>query len=226
MAGKDIELILKNKRLSFVDLFAPKVYRNKKTQEIESYSYEINALLDKDEDKEDIERVRAAMKQAIANEWPSDAPTIPADNRCLRAGEIVDPDTGEKKARWDGYENKNYLSAKRKVDSPESVNPVQLLDGVKGADGKFIRLKASDGKLYSGCYADIIVRIYAYNGTKGGNPHRVNCSLEAVKFRRHGEAFGAKAVDADSMFEENDEEDGFDAPATKSTARDDDDDLL
>lgn len=220
---RNVEVILKNVRLSFENVWEPKVYRNKKTNDIEGYAYECNLLLDKDADKAQIDIVRAAMRETIAKTWGSNPPTIPAENRCLRDGEIVDPDTNEKKPRWTGYDNKVYVSAKRRVDGPETPNPVQLLDGVKGADGKFIRLKKSDGKMYAGVYVDAILRVYGYDGQKDGNPNRVNASLEALKFRRHGEAFGNAPVDADSRFEENEPEDGFGETSTSKPAPADDD---
>lgn len=224
----ELEIILKNKRLSFVSVFEPKIYKDKKTGEIQSYSQEVNVLLDKDADKEDIEKIKLLQREAIKQKFGDNPPTIPVENRCLRDGEIVDPDTGEKKARWDGYENKLFVSASKKFKKPlGEIDPkmlVQVMDGFKGPDGKFPRLKASDGKIYSGCYGDVIIRIYAYDGRKDENPNRVNASLEAIKFRKHGDAFGAAPVDADSRFEENEvDEDGFGAPATTSKPAVDDD---
>lgn len=224
----DLQITLKNVRLSFVSLFDAKVYKDKKTGEIQSYSQEVNILLDKDADKATIDKIKEMQRAAIKARFGDNPPTIPAENRCLRDGEIVDPDTGEKKARWEGYSNKVFISASKKFKQPlDQVDPakrVQLLDGFKGPDGKFPRLKASDGKLYSGVYADVIIRIYAYDGRKDENPNRVNASLEAVKFRRHGDAFGAAPVNADDLFEENevDDDDFGSKPTSKASSAEDD----
>ena len=227
----EIEITLKNVRLSFVSLFDAKVYKDKKTGKIQSYSQEVNVLLDKVKDADVITAVKELQREAIKARFGDNPPTIPADNRCLRDGEIVDPDTGVKQARWVGYDGKVFISASKKHKKPlvevEPSKLVQLLDGFKGADGKFPRLKPSDGKLYSGVYADVILRIYAYDGRKDENPNRVNASLEAVKFRRHGDAFGAAPVNADDLFEENEtDDDDFGSSRPAPAAKSDDDDLM
>lgn len=225
MGSKNVDIQLKNVRLSFANLFDVKINRNPKTKEIDSYTYECVFLLDKVEHKDKIEEIKLAQREVISGMWPSDPPTITAERRCMQDGEIVDPDTGEKKPRYEGYAGKVFVTARQRVDGPDSPCPVQLLGPQKGPDGKFPRLTKGSGLLYSGCYVDAIIRIYAYNGAKHENPHRVNASLEAVKFRAHGEAFGKGApVDADSMFEDSETDDGFDAPVAKPKA--DEDDLL
>ena len=223
MASKNVDIQLKNVRLSFAHLFEVKVNRNKETNEIQSYTREAVFLLDKEAQKDMIEQVKLASREVIAAMWPNDAPVIPADRRCLQDGEILNPDTGEKKARYEGYEGMVTVTARQRYKTPDDPNTVQLLGPQRGPDGKFPRLKASDGLLYSGCYVDAIIRIYCYNGSKDGNPHRVNASLEAVKFRAHGEAFGKGApIDADSMFEDSETDDGFNTEAAKPKAAEDD----
>lgn len=217
MAGTDIEIMLKSTKdhpviLSFPDLFTPKEYENEGRK---SFVREANFIIDPEHPQ--TEEIKAAIRKAIAAKWPSNPPTIPVDRRPLRSGMVEDPDTGEKTARWDGYDGKNFVSANRrcKATTVEAAaaepNPIQLIDGIRGQDGKFIRLKEADGKLYAGCKVNAIVRIYAYDGTKHSNPHRINASIEAVQFAGHGEAFGAKPVDVESKFDEVDGmlEDGF-----------------
>ncbi len=246
MASKDIELVFKDVQLSFANLFVPKANKNKKTGEVESYTIEAALLFDKgrSDHVEYIKQIQAAQKQAIANEWPSNPPIIPPENRCARPGEIVDPDTNEKIARYEGYENKIVLSARRRLKDGDVdpatgklivPNPVQLL-GPKKTDkdpvtgkARFPILNGSEGLLYSGAYVTVIVRVYPYNGTKHGNPHRVNCSLEVVKFKKHGQAFGAKPVDANSLLDDDQDDDGDDdmvSPGAAAAATADDDDDL
>lgn len=223
----DIEIILKSTKehplfLSFPDLFTPKEYENEGRK---SYVREANFIIDPDHPQ--VEEVKEGIRKAIADKWPSNPPTIPVERRPLRSGMVEDPDTGEKKARWDGYDGKLFISANRrcKADTREAAmaegNPIQLIDGVKGPDNKFVRLKESDGKLYAGARVNAILRIYAYDGSRHGNPHRINCSIEAVQFAGHGEAFGAKPVDADGLFDEVPGlmEDGFDSPAGGDAAK-------
>ena len=214
----DIEILLKSTKthpvfLSFPDLFTPKEYENDGRK---SYVREANFIID--EDHPQVDEIKAAIRKAIAEKWPANAPTIPVDRRPLRSGMTEDPDTGEKKARWDGYDGKLFVSANRrcKADNLEAAlaegNPIQLIDGIRGPDKKFIRLKESDGKLYAGARVNVMLRIYAYDGSRHNNPHRINASIEVVQFAGHGEAFGAKPVDADSVMDEVEglmESDGF-----------------
>lgn len=232
---KNQEIVLKDVRLSFVNLFSPQEFTDEITGN-KRYTYNANLLLPKKladgSPNPQVKILSDAMKAAIEATWTSGkdgkAKMIPPERRCVRDGEPIDPDTvdsdvpgsGTRVPLYEGYAGHFFVSANRSVKGPDAPNPVQLLDSRKGPNGKFPRLRESDGKLYSGCYVDAIIRIYGYDG-KGKNPDRVNASLEAVKFKRHGEAFGAKPVDADSLFDDEGPEDGFDTPDSGA-----DDDLL
>lgn len=226
--GKNIEIRMKRKRISFAHLFEPQANYNDQTKELQSYSFSLNALVDK-ADEDDVKLLQACQKKAIELRWGENKPTIQTDRRCVRDGEPKDPDTEERIPLYDGYAGMIFVSANQRVSigdwQDRKHNPVQLLDSRKGPNGKFPRLGKDSGKLYSGCVCDVIVRMYAYDGTKGGHPHRVNASLEAVKFVEHGPAFGAKPIDADSAFDEEDDDD-LDGGATGGSDFSDDDDLL
>jgi hypothetical protein len=213
MADFNIELKLRSKRISFANLFSPQEFKDDKTGE-SRWTYNLNVLVPKrlltGEPNPEIAEYNQAMRDAIVARWGDNAPKIPPERRCFRDGEPKDPDSGEREALYDGYEGMCFLSANKAVDGPDSPNPVILIDSRKGPDGKFPRLRKSDGKLYSGCFADVIARIYGFDGSKLKVPHRVNASLEAVKFVRHGDAFGSRPIDADKAFDEEDAEDGFD----------------
>lgn len=214
--NKNIEVKLKGVRLSFAHLFRPKEDTNEAG--VKTYSFQTVCLVPKKlpdgSENSQVKELQDAMKAALAAEWPDGSVKVPKERKCVRDGEPMDEETGQREPLYDGYAGMYYVAAKRGVDGPESPNPVQLLGPkktAKKADGTpcFPRLKEADGLLYSGCYADVIIRIYAYNGTKKGHPHRINASLEAVKFVRHGDAFGAQRVDADAAFdEEEDDETG------------------
>lgn len=228
MVDKNVEIRLKDVRISFVNVFTPQEFVDEETGN-RRYSQNLNALVPKRLANGDpnplVVLLQEAMRQAIANQWGDNKPSIPAERRCFRDGEPKDPDTDERVPLYEGYEGHCFLSANKAVAGPDGPLKVVLIDSRKGPDGKFPRLKEADGKLYSGCFADIIVRIYGYDGSKKKVPHRVNASLEAVKFVRHGEAFGAKPVDVDNAFDEEAAEDGFDNPSTsaKGSASSDDD---
>jgi len=234
--GKNIEIKLRRVPLSFADVWEAAESEDENGNKTGRFSVSTSVLLAKDTErgKAQIGAVREAMKMARTAEWGDDAPVIGADRLALQDGEPIDPNTadpdvpgsGERKARWDGYAGMMYVSAKRylKAKNAEDAakelrekHPVQILGPRKTAvvDGKpaFPILKESDDLIYSGAVCDVIIQIYPYNGTgKGSNgknlPHRINASLEAIKFVEHGTRLGGgKRIDAQSAFDEEDEDD-------------------
>jgi hypothetical protein len=160
----------------------------------------------------------AAAKKA---KWgDSRTATSSTEHLCLRDGEPVDPETvdesvpgsGTRIPLYDGYEGMLYVSANRpvKLDEYEQIKkgqkkrPVRIIGPRKNADGRFDELTENDPYApYSGCYANVILRIYGHEG-KDGQPSRINASLEAVQFAKHGEAFGAKGSTSIRAFDEED----------------------
>lgn len=246
MADKNIELFLKDKRASFLDIFEPKERKND-AGEVTGYMVSGNVLIPKTDP--DAKRIVDAMKQALENAWPGEGMKIPPDRRCFRDGEPIDPDTmevgedgnpvagtGVRVELYEGYAGHYYLScnkplkAKTLEDAVKEIrenNPVQILGTRKGPDGKFPIVRAGQQDApYSGAYCNWIVRIYGYDGKKNGHPNRINCSFEAIQFNRHGQAFGAKPVDAQSQFEEVAGDDIGGGQTPGGAAASDDDDML
>lgn len=207
MADANIELKLKDVRLSFPHLFSPQENTNDNGDK--SYSFGCTLLLDKVGHADQIDALKAAVRQAIKAKWPGVKKHISPDKLCLRDGEYEDEETGEKEGRYDGYAGCMFLSCRRPAklrdgQKPSDLkSPIQVIGPRKGKDGKFPRL--SEDEVYAGCYVNAIVRIYAYDGSKGDNPDRVNATIEVVQFKRHGEAFGASSVDADNAMDEDED---------------------
>lgn len=67
-------------------------------------------------------------------------------------------------------------------------------------DEKRNPVTAEDGKVYSGCYANVLIQLFAYKHPTGGNG--VAVGLKAIQFAKHGPAFGAGPVDASKVFDE------------------------
>lgn len=243
--GKNVEIKLRKVRLSFCDVFEAVQGSDDKGNPTDRFYLSTNILLDKETDagKAQIAAVRQGLKEARTAEWGESPPSIGANCLCLQDGEPIDPNTldddgkgGTRKARWEGYAGHMYISANKplKAKNKEEAaaelkekNPVQILGPrktAKDANGNpmFPILTEKDGLIYAGCYADVIIKIYPYNGTgKGGNgknhPHRINASLEAIKFVEHGQAFGGKRINAQDEFdEETGDEDGDDATSGAS----------
>lgn len=236
--AENIEVKLPNVRLSFFHGFRPQERKNDDGQ-VTGYNYNTAILLDKKSQADLNQAIKDAMRKARDNEWGDNPPRIPADRYCLRDGEPVDPDTGIATPLYDGYAGQMVLTANRVVSiedyeaikKGEKDRPVTIIGPRKGQNGKFAILNEnSEFAPYSGCYANVIVRIYAYN--KNPHPARINASLEAVQFRAHGERFGGSGpIDAESAFEEVEGYDDMDAGASggapkAGVAASDDDDLL
>lgn len=244
-SGKNVEIKLRRVLLSFCDVFEATEGEDDDGKKTCKFSVSTGILLDKETErgKAQIGAVRDAMKIARTAEWGETPPTITADRLCLQDGEPIDPNTadpdvpgsGERKARWDGYAGRMYITAKRHLgdkiktkDAAEQLlrenHPVQILGPRKTAVingvASFPVLKESDGLIYSGCIADVIVQIFPYNGTgKGPNnknlPHRILCSLEAIKFVEHGTPFGQKRINAQDAFDEEEGEED-ETPSTSN----------
>jgi hypothetical protein len=238
----DVEVKLKCVRLSFFHGFDPQERRND-AKELTGMNYNCSILIQKT-DAAQVKAVKDAMAAAKKAKWGDSAPRFQPQHLCLRDGEPVDPETvdetvpgsGTRKPLYDGYEGMLFVSANRPVKLEEyelikkgqKKRPVRIIGPRKNAQGKFDELTENDPYApYSGCFANVIIRIYGHEG-KDGQPSRINASLEAVQFAKHGERFGYGGVDVDSAFDEEDvgEDDmGSSAPAPAAAVAADDFDI-
>lgn len=86
---------------------------------------------------------------------------------------------------YDGYAGNFYIN-------PSNEKRPNVYD----RDGS--PLTAEDGVIYSGCYADAIVEVYAYAHKVGGKG--VSSSFKGLRFRKDGDAFaGGAPVTADAF---------------------------
>ncbi len=193
-------VLLKNVRLSYPALWKPKVFGGKGDQG--EPKFQANFLMDKDDKlgAKNIAKMEDAIDHVKAEKWPKGAPKLAAAKICLR-------DSEDMEEMADGYENCMYVST-------SNGKKPRVLD----ADGLDVK-EGEDGAPYAGCYVDAIVRVWAQDNEYG---KRINCSLEGVKFRDDGDAFGAAPVDADDFDDDDDEPPS--RSKSKSRSRDDDED--
>ncbi|MDB9741478.1 DUF2815 family protein [Akkermansiaceae bacterium] len=93
---------------------------------------------------------------------------------------------------WGGFdENTFYISASKRGD--KAPNGIQVID--QGRE----TIEANSGKLFSGCYVNLILDLYAIESKTGVS---VQFSLEAVQLLRKGEPLGISQVDAKNEFDE------------------------
>jgi hypothetical protein len=195
MADKEPKLgsfKLRNVRLSFVNCFEPQEGKvDKDTGKKGRDTYNLAALMDKNtpDGQANIAEIERAIAEVKAAKWgPNVAkqPKIKAKDLCLRDGDDEN---------YDGYEGMMYASL-RNVDQPV------LIDCIKDKDGKWIKLTGNEGKIYSGCYGNVMGHAWAQDSAEHGK--KINGSLDAVQFRKHGEKFGRSAVNVDESFDDDD----------------------
>jgi len=204
--GKNVEVKLKNVRLSFFHGFDPQEGTDD-TDAVVRYNYNVVLLIRKDDPQ--IELVRKAVAMAKKAGWGDSPPNL-KDKVCVKDGE---PDG---QPLYDGYEGCFAVSASRsvtvedyeKIKKGMKKRPISIIGPKRAADGKFRELDEGDEYApYSGCYGNAIIRIYPYMGdTKKKRPARITASLEAVQFKAHGEAFGSRRIDSNSAFDEEDDD--------------------
>jgi hypothetical protein len=227
VADANIELKLNDVRLSFFNGFTPQDGKDDDGN-VTRMNYNTNVLIPKDSPLVDM--IKKAMGDAKKAKWGDSPPRLAPDKLCLRDGEPKD-DTDVPVALYDGYAGHFYLSANKpvSVEDYEAIKagrkkrPISIIGPRKGPDGKFKQLVDGDEFApYSGCFANVIVRIYGYIGdAKKNRPARINASLEAVQYKRFGEPFGSRGIDVDNAFDEEDDE-AMDGSDTSSGASGDD----
>lgn len=190
------QVVLEDVRLSY-----PHIWKPQASVKDGKLKFSANFLMDPTTagGKKNIKRLEAAMSAVAKEEWGDKAEKIVKvivdDRLCFREGEKF---TNEEGDVYNGYED--MMVAK---GANERKFPIVKRDKTPTVE--------SDGIIYAGCYVDAVIRMYTVSGKdKGGNG--IFASLEAIRFRRDGEAFGAAPVDVDDVFDdlpdEEEEEEG------------------
>jgi hypothetical protein len=192
------EVILKNVRLSYPDLWRPGLPPKDKPNDPGKYGCQ--GIMDKDSEafKAAQEAFFKAAQETFGANWQAIVGAMEKSKKCIRKGdENLD---GQGNVR-NGYAGKMYIVAKNKVKVP-------IVDNRK-VGGNFVHLTEDQGRPYGGCYVNLKVDIYAMKA-KGTVPAGVHCTLKAVQFVGHGEAFGAGPGTPDGFEDCGDEgEDAF-----------------
>jgi len=131
------------------------------------------------------------IEQVAKAKWGS---TAMATLKSLRLANLALIYTGDTKASTLGYAGNHFINAASET-RPTVVNQ------------KRVTLGAEDGKPYGGCYANVILDVWAQDNKNG---KRINASLSGVQYMRDGDAFtgGGRVADANDFANY---EDGADA---------------
>lgn len=164
-----MQLLLTNVRASYLHCFSPK-----ESTLGGKPKFSVSLLLDKTKDAAQIKAIEKAITALYAEKNKGKA--LAADRVCLKDGDL----RGEEDP---AYAGKMYINA-------SNEKRPQVVDRDKTP------LAAEDGKPYSGCFVNAVVRLW-YQDNQFGK--RVNSSLEVVQFWADGEPFGAPPVSLDIL---------------------------
>jgi len=165
-------VVLVDVRLSYPHLDQPDSYDD----DPDRAKYSASFILDEDSPhyEQNLTNIRKAMKAAAIAKWGKIPAKLRKQDSALRR---LDEDDEHHPGAY-------YVKASRKAD----FGPPAILDRVKDKDGKFKPLDiAKDGRPYAGCYVNASLRVYGFE--MRGKGMFVLASLDAVQFRRDGEAF-------------------------------------
>ena len=159
-----------------------------------------------------LEQVKAAMKEAKIAKWKdkADEIKIKSTSTPLQDGDHED-------VTFSAYKGSYFMSASKTVysqpDSPAPKRPYRIIGPRKVKDPatgemKFPDVKSGDeGAPYSGCEVNLKVEFWGQDAdSERGIPARINATILAVQFAKHGDAFGGAQtrVDVDNEFDEED----------------------
>ena len=180
---------LRNVRLSYPNLFTPRAFARGEGKP----AFSASALIPKDTKagKALIEKIEDAIWAAKDKKWPgkADQVKIKKANIAFSDGDDVDPDEDDVKPEQEGM----MIVRARNYKRPQVV------------DENNEDLREQDNVIYGGCYVDMLVTFW---GQDYENTKRVNCSLEVVRFREDGEAFGAGPADLSELDDDDDDDRG------------------
>ena len=206
-ATLDKRILLQNVRLAFPNLWQPRA-----AQDGGKAKYGASLILPHDHPA--VKAIRALLPKVAKEKWGDKADVIlkgleKQDRICLHDGDV--------KAQYDGFAGNLFVSA-------NSDGRPSVLDRDKTP------LAATDGKPYSGCYVNVKVEFWGQEADgERGIPNRLNATILAVQFAKHGEPFGGGTrTNVDDEFDEEDgdyDDDDLGTGGSSSTADDDDDDL-
>ena len=176
--GTKVKLV--NARLFFNDLFVPVEFKpgDKKPR------YSATFGIDK-KNKAQVKLVEDAIMASATEAYKGKAAKLVEQYRndsnkfCFKDGD---------KVTWDGAEGMMVLAAHRKGSDGRPL----LLDGKKN------NITEDDGTLYSGCYVNATVDIWAQTGENAG----IRCSLTAIQKCGDGDAFSGAGKGSVDDFDE------------------------
>lgn len=177
-----MKIKLNDVRISFPDIFEAKAFNDSAPRYSAQFIFEPDSKVH--------EAVESAIDAVGEEKWKKSWPKIKAqleskDAMCSHDGELKE---------YPGYEGNLYISSSNKV------RPM-VIDKDKSP------LTQEDGVIYSGCYVNAIIDIWAQDNQYG---KRVNAKLMAVQFKRAGEPLSGSSGGASLDDFDIEDDDDFD----------------
>lgn len=218
-------VMFKNVRLNMYDnqLYDPQAEQTTKGKNKGKFRFNwgakfILAAKDSAEGKAQIAAAKSAIVAAKVAKWKDKADEIKVkmSNTPMQDGDDEEVTTfGPMKGAY-------FLSASKTVYGPKDgsesdvpkrpfriIGPRKVKDPASG-ELKFPDVKAGDENApYSGSYVNVKVEFWAQEAdSERGIPNRINATILAVQFAKHGESFGGGTrVNVDDEFDEEDGDD-------------------
>jgi hypothetical protein len=182
---KELKMVvfLKNARLAFANgLFEAKSINGSKP------SFGVALLINK-EDTDQIKTIRGAMKAAATEKWKLDADK---NFNVLEKTDRLALHDGDTKPDYDGYPECFFINARSKF-GPNTKMGFIVLDRNKN------RIGAEEGIIYSGCYVNAKIQLWAQD-RKDEAGKRINATLLGIQFVADGDSFSGTSAASENDF--------------------------
>lgn len=173
-------IMLKNVRLAFAQgLFNPSTIPGSGADAKPKF----NCGLILAADHPQLAEIKKVMQQVAKDKWKDKAVEV---YKALEKGDKLALHDGDLKPTYDGYPGNFYMSP----SAAENARPTTLAGDKRNVTEK-------DGVLYSGCYVNASIEIWAQDNIYG---KRINAQLRGVQFLRDGDSFSAgRPADSDEF---------------------------
>ena len=191
MAERPDVVVLKNVRLGF-----PKLWKAEAATADGTPKFGASLIMEPDsaEYKANVKACEAAVAYVSKKTWADKAERISAAiERKRKAFRDGDGETNQEGDTWDGFSGTTIVSAKN------NKRP-QILNRDKTP------LAETNGVVYAGCYVDAVVSFYTTSKKEQGGAG-IWASLEIVRFRKDGDAFGAGSLNANDYLDDLEDDD-------------------
>lgn len=223
--GKQEYIKLERVRVSFPHFGAKQVQKDEETGR-ERASWGGTAMLP----KKTHEAARDALNDMIQKLIAANEVKVPSEYRCLKDGD------DSSREEYEGHWVVSFSDSNRRPSVRDEFGKL-MIDPERMHDPDYVNraIGAIDDKFYGGCWINVMIRPWFFNGKAKDSsktfPKRICAGFVGVQFVEDGEAFGSGRIDDgdawDSVASDDDDDDGMGSSESKSKSKksSDEDDL-